>query len=52
MTKYLDDFLFLLGAALISIGAFVVYPVSTWFVTGFFCLLAGMLVARAQGGKA
>jgi uncharacterized membrane protein SirB2 len=51
MTKYLDDLLFLLGAALICTGTFIVCPVATWFVAGGFCILGGILYGMSQRGK-
>jgi hypothetical protein len=52
LQQYLDDLFFLTGAILVVIGAYKVLPVLAWFVSGFFCLLAGYIVARAKGSYA
>lgn len=49
MIKYLDDLLFFLGAALITIGAYLVCPVSALFVAGAFCIVAGVLIGVLMG---
>jgi len=51
ITKYTDDLLFFLGAVLICIGAYLVYPVSAYFVAGAFCIVAGLLIGLSQRGK-
>jgi hypothetical protein len=48
MRQYLDDMLFLSGAILITTGAGLIHPIAALFAAGGFCIIAGVLVARAQ----
>ena len=48
LRKYLDDIFYWLGALLIILGAYLVYPVAALFVAGAFCLHFAYLIGRAQ----
>ncbi len=48
MSKYLDDLLFVIGAALVSTGAGMIYPPAAFIVAGVFCIAGAVLVARAS----
>lgn len=48
MGKYLDDFLIVLGAALLLIGTYIVMPIATWFVAGSMLIAAGVLIGAAS----
>jgi hypothetical protein len=48
MPKYLDDFLFVIGAALVVVGVATIYPPAAWIIAGGFCISGAVLVARAN----
>jgi len=48
MGKYLDDILYWLGAALITTGAYLLYPVAAYFSAGVFCLFFSYLIGKAR----
>lgn len=45
---WLPDVLFLLGAGLVSFGAYMIYAPAGFIVGGSFFILAGMLAARSM----
>jgi hypothetical protein len=48
LANYLDDILYWLGAILISLGAYFLFPVSALFVAGGFFLHFSYLVGKAR----
>ncbi len=48
MRNYLDDIFYWLGALLMTIGAYCIYPIAAFFVAGVFCLLFGFLIGKAR----
>lgn len=46
--KYLDDIFYWLGAALITIGAYLIHPAAACFSGGAFCLLFSYLLGKAR----
>lgn len=44
MKRYLDDILIILGAGLITLGAWFVLPVSALFVAGAFLIAFGLMI--------
>jgi hypothetical protein len=52
LEKYWDDIFYWLGAALISAGAYLLYPIAALFVLGFFCLVFSYIVGNYLARKA
>ena len=48
MKNYLDDIFFWLGAALISAGAYFMYPPAALVAAGGFCLGFSYLIGKAR----
>ncbi len=48
LTKYLDDIFYWLGALLIILGAYRLYPAAAFFVAGGFCLHFSYLIGKAR----
>lgn len=48
LQAYGDDLLYLIGAGLWSIGAYLIYPAAALFVAGAFCLHFSYLIAKAR----
>lgn len=46
MREYLDDLLFILGAALVTTGAGLIYIPAGLIVGGLFCILGGLLYGQ------
>lgn len=46
MQNHLDDLLFILGAALVTIGAGLIYFPAAFIVGGMFCIAGGVLYGR------
>jgi len=51
MAVYADDLFYWLGAALITIGAYSIYPKSAFFVAGIFCLIFSFLIGRGKANN-
>ena len=49
--NYLDDIFYWLGAALITLGAYLLFPVAAFFSAGIFCLLFGFLIGKARANR-
>ncbi len=52
LKSYLDDIFFWLGAALITIGAYLLYPTAAFFSAGIFCLFFSYLIGKAKANQA
>lgn len=48
LKNYLDDIFYWLGALLITIGAYCIYPISAFFVAGIFFMVFGFLIGKAR----
>jgi len=48
LANYLDDIFYWTGAALITTGAYLLFPVAAFFSAGIFCLFFSFLIARAR----
>jgi len=51
LKDYLDDIFYWLGAALITTGAYFLFPVAAFFSAGIFCLIFSFLVGRARANR-
>jgi len=51
MRNYLDDIFYWLGAALITTGAYFIFPVAALFSAGIFCLFFGYLIGKAKANQ-
>jgi hypothetical protein len=51
LKNYSDDIFFWLGAILITIGAYCIYPAAAFFSAGIFCLTASYLFGRAKANN-
>jgi hypothetical protein len=52
MKQYLDDIFYWLGAALITLGAYLVFPPAALFSAGVFCLVFSYLIGKATVSQA
>lgn len=48
LQAYADDLLYLAGAGLWSVGAYLLEPVAALFVAGAFCLHFSYLIGKAR----
>ena len=48
MKKYLDDIFYWLGALLITLGAYFLFPIAAFFSAGIFCLIFSYLIGKAR----
>jgi hypothetical protein len=46
--NYIDDILYIAGAALITTGAYRIQPIAALFVAGIFCLHFAYLIGKAK----